>query len=142
MIGSPLETEYFAREDAERLRKLAHRIHLELEEAERQRLRALHWMRCPKCGMQMQEVMYRGMTVDVCFSCNGLFLDEGELAHLQKPESKGMGINIEEGLQQPTRLANWPAPEQQWHSPVTPGARQSNVGPQLPGSSPSHSSLD
>ena len=94
MIGSPLETEYFAREDAERLRKLAHRIHLELEEAERQRLRALHWMRCPKCGMQMHEVAYRGMTVDVCFSCNGLFMDEGELAHLQKPESKGVMSGI------------------------------------------------
>lgn len=86
MITTPFENEYFVREDAERKRKLAHDVRLQLEEAERQRLRALHWMRCPKCGMEMHEVTYRGMTVDVCFSCNGIFLDEGELSHIQKPE--------------------------------------------------------
>jgi len=94
MITSPYENEYFVREDAERKRKLAHDLRRELEEAERQRLRALHWMRCPKCGLEMHEVMYRGMTVDVCFSCNGIFLDQGELAHLQKPESKGVMSGI------------------------------------------------
>jgi hypothetical protein len=94
MINSPYENEYFVREDAERKRKLAHDVRLELEEAERQRLRALHWMRCPKCGMEMHEVSYRGMTVDVCFTCNGIFLDEGELSHIQKPESRGVMSGI------------------------------------------------
>jgi uncharacterized protein len=94
MITSPYENEYFVREDAERKRKLAHDLRRELEEAERQRLRALHWMRCPKCGLEMHEVMYRGMTVDVCFSCNGIFLDQGELAHIQKPESHGVMSGI------------------------------------------------
>ncbi len=88
------ENEYFVREDAERKRKLAQKVRHELEEAERQRLKALHWMRCPKCGMEMHEVLYRGMTVDVCFACNGIFLDQGELAHIQKPESKGVMSGI------------------------------------------------
>jgi uncharacterized protein len=94
MITTPFENEYFVREDAERKRKLAHDVRLQLEEAERQRLRVLHWMRCPKCGMDMHEVTYRGMTVDVCFSCNGIFLDEHELAHIQKPESHGVMSGI------------------------------------------------
>ncbi len=94
MITSPYENEYFVREDAERKRKLALKVRRELEHAERQRLQALHWMRCPKCGLEMHEITYRGMTVDVCFSCNGIFLDEAELAHIHKPESKGVMSGI------------------------------------------------
>ena len=87
---STTEDEYFVREDAEKKRKLALETKKETELAERQRLKALHWMRCPKCGMEMHEVRLRGVDVDVCFSCNGVFLDQGELEHLQKPESKGV----------------------------------------------------
>lgn len=94
MITSPYENEYFVREDAERKRKLALKVRRELEDAERHRLKELHWMRCPKCGLQMHEVTYRGMTVDVCFSCNGIFLEEAELSHIQKPESKGVMSGI------------------------------------------------
>jgi hypothetical protein len=87
---STTEDEYFVREDAEKKRKLALQAKKETELAERQRLKALHWMRCPKCGMEMHEVRLRGVDVDVCFACNGVFLDQGELEHLQKPESKGV----------------------------------------------------
>lgn len=87
---SQSEDEYFVREDAEKKRKIALDVKKQTEVAEQQRLKALHWMRCPKCGMQLQEVRLRGVDADVCFSCHGVFLDEGELAHLQKPESKGV----------------------------------------------------
>jgi acetyl-CoA carboxylase beta subunit len=88
--SSNTEDEYFAREDAEKKRKLAQEVKKETEVAEQARLKALHWMRCPKCGMQMHEVRMRGVDVDVCFSCNGVFLDQGELEHIEKPESKGV----------------------------------------------------
>jgi RNA polymerase-binding transcription factor DksA len=87
---STTEDEYFVREDAEKKRKLALQTKKETQLAEQQRLKALHFMRCPKCGMEMHEVRLRGVDVDVCFSCNGVFLDQGELEHLQKPESKGV----------------------------------------------------
>ena len=87
---SNVEDEYFVREDAEKKRKIALQAKKETEVAEQQRLKALHFMRCPKCGMEMHEVRLRGVDVDVCFSCNGVFLDQGELEHLQKPESKGV----------------------------------------------------
>ncbi len=94
MIASPYENEYFAREDAERIRKLAHALRRQVLEAERQRLRALHWMRCPRCGRELHEVDYRGAIADVCFGCHGIFLDEAELAHLEKPTPAGVMSGI------------------------------------------------
>ncbi len=88
--ASTTEDEYFVREDAEKKRKLAHDLKRATEHAEQQRLKELHWMRCPKCGMQMHEVKLRGVDVDVCFSCNGIFLDQGELEHLERPEHRGV----------------------------------------------------
>ena len=39
-------------------------------------------MRCPKCGSELAEVQFRAVKVDKCFSCNGVFLDDGELEQL------------------------------------------------------------
>ena len=87
---SNTEEEYFARENAERLRKLAAEQKAAMAAADREGLKQQHWMRCPKCGMEMHEVKLRGVDVDVCFSCEGVFLDRGELAHIEKPESRGV----------------------------------------------------
>jgi hypothetical protein len=92
--ASQSEDEYFVREDAEKKRKLALQAKKEKEAAELRSLKELHWMHCPKCGLQMHEIKYRGVDVDVCFSCNGVFLDQGELEHLEKPESQGVMSSI------------------------------------------------
>lgn len=88
--ASTSEDEYFVREDAEKKRKLALQAKKDKAAAELKALKVLHWMHCPKCGMDMQEIKFRGVDVDVCFSCNGVFLDQGELEHLEKPESRGV----------------------------------------------------
>ena len=80
--ASDTEEEYFARENAERLRKLAAEQQKSIAQAERDKLRALHQMRCPKCGMELKEIEVRGVQVDRCFSCNGTWLDAGELEKL------------------------------------------------------------
>ena len=59
------EDEYFAREDAEKKRKLALQVKKETEAAELQRLKALHYMQCPKCGLPLQEVKFKHIDVDV-----------------------------------------------------------------------------
>jgi uncharacterized protein (UPF0212 family) len=87
---STTEDEYFVREDAEKKRKIALDLKKALEKDELKRLKDLHFMHCPKCGMKLQEVKMRGVDVDVCFSCHGVFLDAGELEHVQKPEGKGV----------------------------------------------------
>jgi hypothetical protein len=73
------EEEYFAREEAIKLRKLAQKVKAEMSAEERQRLKALHWMRCPKCGLEMKTIKLNQVDVDKCFSCGGIYLDDGEL---------------------------------------------------------------
>jgi len=85
-----LEDEYFIREDAEKKRKLALQVKKETEAAELARLKALHYMHCPKCGLPMQEVKFKRIDVDVCFACNGIFLDKGELEHIVTNVSPGV----------------------------------------------------
>jgi uncharacterized protein len=60
--------------------------------AERERLKALHFMRCPKCGHAMKETQLDGIAVDQCSFCEGLYFDAGELGQLflkRESEQKG-----------------------------------------------------
>ncbi|MGV8084249.1 MAG: zf-TFIIB domain-containing protein [Coriobacteriia bacterium] len=41
-------------------------------------------MRCPKCGIEMDEVRKLDVVIDCCNSCGGTWLDEGELDKLRK----------------------------------------------------------
>jgi hypothetical protein len=97
------EEEYFAREEAERKRALALKVKQEMAEADRKRLRDLHFMHCPKCGQAMQEVKLLGVDVDVCFACKGIFLDSGELETLRAHGQTKQGIV--------TAILNWFRPE-------------------------------
>lgn len=83
---SDKEEEYFARLEMERRRKLEEERQKALAEAERQRLKELHYMHCPKCGSSLQEVEFKGVRIDKCFGCEGLWLDAGELETLSKLE--------------------------------------------------------
>ena len=85
---SDTEEEYFARENAERLRKLTAEQKKSLAENEREKLQQLHHMHCPKCGMELKEIRVRGVDVDRCFSCNGTWLDAGELEKLAKGQAE------------------------------------------------------
>lgn len=76
------EDEYFARIEFERLKKLQEEREQQMAEEEKKRLRELHSMRCPKCGMQLSEVDYQGIKIDKCFSCGGVWLDAGGLEQL------------------------------------------------------------
>ncbi len=73
------EDEYFARVEAEKKRKLAEEHREALDKAQREKLKKTHWMHCPKCGLTLHPVVFRGVTIDKCFHCHGVYLDEGEL---------------------------------------------------------------
>ena len=89
---SNIEDEYFVREDAEKKRKLALQVKKETEAAELKRLKELHFMRCPKCGLQLQEVKVMGIDADICFACRGVFLDQGELQAIIKQVQAKPGV--------------------------------------------------
>ena len=83
------EEEFFARQEFERKRSLAQAREQALKEDERKALRERHWMRCPKCGMELVEIAYRGHQIDQCSSCRGVWLDAGELESLSRAEDSG-----------------------------------------------------
>jgi uncharacterized protein len=84
---SASEEEYFARQEAERRRKLGQERQAKLLVEERERERALHFMKCPKCGMQLEEIAFGDVRADRCFSCEGLWLDKGELEVIRQKEN-------------------------------------------------------
>lgn len=87
---SEKEEEYFARMEFERKKKLEEEKHKKLAETEKQTLKELHFMRCPKCGMELIEIDYKGIKVDKCSECEGVWLDAGELEAVSKLEKSGL----------------------------------------------------
>jgi hypothetical protein len=62
-------------------------------EGERQRLRELHYMKCPKCGHDLEEETVEGIAVDRCTFCEGIYLDAGELDQLfMRKADEGRGF--------------------------------------------------
>ncbi|MEQ8187901.1 MAG: zf-TFIIB domain-containing protein [Candidatus Eremiobacterota bacterium] len=60
-------------------------------EEEKKKLKELHYMRCPKCGMELEEVIFMDMPVDICNECNGIWLDKGEIEAMLAKESGFLG---------------------------------------------------
>jgi Zn-finger nucleic acid-binding protein len=50
-----------------------------MADEEKSRLKDLHYMNCPKCGMNLVTIEYRGIQIDRCTTCDGVWLDHGEL---------------------------------------------------------------
>lgn len=76
------EDDWFAREDIEKRYRLAKEVAAKEKAAEAEALKQAHWMKCPKCGHDLSTVQFRGVEIDKCFHCNGMFLDDGELEKL------------------------------------------------------------
>lgn len=76
------EDEYFARIEFEKKKKALEERQCCIEMEEKESLKALHWMRCPKCGMEMIEIDFEGIKLDKCSGCLGVFFDDGEVQQL------------------------------------------------------------
>ena len=83
------EEEWFRKNERELLEKA--RKEREKREAERaakeqadqrKRLKDLHFMKCPKCGHDMKEETLKGVTIDRCSFCEGIYFDAGEIEDL------------------------------------------------------------
>jgi DNA-directed RNA polymerase subunit RPC12/RpoP len=55
--------------------------------AELDKMKALHWMHCANCGWELQELIFKGLTIHRCFHCGGTFLTEEEFEKLCGKES-------------------------------------------------------
>jgi len=90
MVGKPSEREeeYFVRMEFERKKKTEEERQKKMAEGEKKKLKELHYMKCPKCGMELIEIDYKGIKVDKCSGCEGIWLDAGELEAISKVEKK------------------------------------------------------
>lgn len=87
---SEKEEEYFARMEFERKKKFEEEKHQRLAEEEKRKLKEIHYLMCPKCGMELIEIDYKGIKVDKCSECEGVWLDAGELETVSKLEKTGL----------------------------------------------------
>ena len=72
------EEEYFARQEADRIKALREAGERERAAAERRS----HFMRCPKCGAGLAHEALHGIEVDRCPDCEGVWFDKGETEQL------------------------------------------------------------
>jgi hypothetical protein len=84
------EDEYFLKEDAEKIKRLKEKTRKEILEEEKRTIKDICYMKCPKCGGTLNEVVFRGIKIDRCSACNGVWLDSGELEKLAGSEEKSM----------------------------------------------------
>jgi protein-arginine kinase activator protein McsA len=87
---SKAEDEYFARQELERRKKWAQEQAAKMAADQKEQLKQLHWMKCPKCGMDLKEIEIHGVKVDQCANCGGVFLDAGEMEQIEKHEQGGV----------------------------------------------------
>jgi hypothetical protein len=85
------EDEYFARQEFERRKKVLEEQGSRSTEEERLRILAVARGRCPKCGAELVPVPYRGIELDKCSRCQGVWLDFGELDQVVAEDTGFLG---------------------------------------------------
>jgi hypothetical protein len=80
------EEEYFAKLNAELIKERR----AALDQARAQSERRAHYMKCPKCGGDLQEVEHHHVKVDRCPDCGGVWLDAGEIELLEHAHESGV----------------------------------------------------
>jgi hypothetical protein len=87
---SEREEEYFARMEFEKKKNQEEEKQKNLAGAEKKKLKELHYMKCPKCGMELIEIDYKSTKIDKCSGCEGIWLDAGELETVSQLEKTGL----------------------------------------------------
>ena len=88
--SSEREEEYFAKMEFEKKKKQEEEKQKKLAEGEKKKLKELHYMKCPKCGMELIEIDYKSTKIDKCSGCGGIWLDAGELETVSQLEKTGL----------------------------------------------------
>jgi uncharacterized protein len=76
---SKSETEYFAREENEKIHRLAEQHRRDHARIEKEHERSIHFMKCPKCGANLKNSTIGVVDVQECTKCDTLVLAKGAL---------------------------------------------------------------
>jgi hypothetical protein len=90
VMPSRSEDEYFIRQQLEMRKKWARERAEKMAGEEKNKLRELHFMKCPKCGMDLQTIELHGVRLDQCAACLGTWFDKGEVEQMLHPEREGL----------------------------------------------------
>lgn len=90
MKPSSREEEFFARQQFEKLKKVEEEKQKKLAEEEKRRAKELHYLKCPKCGMDLIEIDYKSIKIDKCSACAGVWLDAGEMEAVATMDKTGL----------------------------------------------------
>jgi uncharacterized protein len=76
------EDEYFKRIDDEKKARLAeeHKARKKVEDLKARK--ATHYLKCGKCGADMDTQVWKGIEIELCPDCGAVLLDPGELEAL------------------------------------------------------------
>lgn len=88
------EDEFIAKEEAEKTKRLKEQLKEQHLEEQREQTKAVCYMKCPKCGGDLNEITFRGINIDRCLNCDGVWLDQGELEKLAGTEDQSVVGNI------------------------------------------------
>jgi len=86
---SEQEEEYFARLEFERRKQVLAGQQPPADVEATQQQVAVTQFRCPRCGASLVEMHYKGIEIDKCSRCQGIWLDGGELEQIL-PEEQGL----------------------------------------------------
>ena len=73
------EDEFIVKQESLSRHKAALEKGKQLAASDLEARRKEHWMKCPKCGMDLETSVFRGVSIDRCYHCHGTWLDAGEL---------------------------------------------------------------
>ena len=77
--GYDREEQHFHQKDLELLAKKRAELDASRTQRAENEMKKEHWLRCPKCGHDLEEIDMEGVMVDRCTNCNGLWFDAGEV---------------------------------------------------------------
>ena len=91
MKPSENEEKYFLELELQRRLAAARAEQAAMAAAEKRKLKELHFMHCPKCGLKLFVENYGTVEVDVCGGCKGLWLDANELDRILESKQQAGG---------------------------------------------------
>jgi len=86
--GYSKEDEYFYEVNRDMIQRRRELLDQERKRQYNERQKALHWMRCPKCGQEMRDQALMGIRFERCAGCEGVYFDQGELETLLKAQEQ------------------------------------------------------
>ncbi len=82
------EDEFFHQQNQKLIEERRKKIDAKKTEEDKEHRKNTHWMKCPKCGHDMEEVNIENILVDKCTECEGLFFDKDEVDTLVEVRGK------------------------------------------------------